>query len=149
MKSEHQRRVESFMRLAKQEIPAVPTVPTPEVARLRASLILEEALETIEALGCEVLAERTFMLSKKNVSIVNVKEPDLIEICDGVADLSVVSIGTLSALGIPDEALLKMVDENNLEKFGEGHSWNRDGKLIKPPNHPKPPIREYIDSLKG
>ncbi len=116
---------------------------------LRASLILEEALETITALGCEVLAERTFQVSKSNVSIVSVKEPDIVEVCDGIADLSVVSIGTLSALGIGDKKLLEIVDENNMEKFAEGHSWRADGKLIKPPNFkgPTDKIKEYIDSL--
>lgn len=149
MKSAHQKRVEAFMKLAKQDVPEKPTIPDTKLAMLRASLILEEALETITALGCEVLAERTFQVSKSNVSIVSVKEPDIVEVCDGIADLSVVSIGTLSALGIGDKKLLEIVDENNMEKFAEGHSWRADGKLIKPPNFkgPTDKIKEYIDSL--
>ena len=78
MKSEHQKRVESFMRLAKQDVPEKVTIPSDEVCRLRASLILEEALETISSLGCTVLAERTFEVSKNNVSVISTHEPDLI-----------------------------------------------------------------------
>lgn len=132
------------MRLAKQEIPQVPTLPKDDVLRLRASLILEEALETIDALGCQVLLDRHIDVNKKNVSIVSVKEANLEEICDGIADISVVSIGTLSACGVSDQGLLKMVDENNLAKFGEGHSFRADGKLIKSPLHKKPDITGYL-----
>ena len=147
MKSEHQKRVEQFMKLAHQTVPDKPTIPDSETCRLRAALVLEECLELVAALGCEILIEKTFPLNKSNHSIISVKEPDIIDVCDSVADVSVTNIGTLSSFGLPDEKLLEIVDENNLQKFGEGHSWNKFGKLIKPPNHPKPPIQEYIDSL--
>ncbi|RME85522.1 MAG: hypothetical protein D6785_04320, partial [Planctomycetota bacterium] len=54
MKSPHQKRVEEFMRLAGQEIPEVPTLPDEKTRLLRSKLILEEALETIHALGFAV-----------------------------------------------------------------------------------------------
>lgn len=146
-KTPHQKRVEQFMRLAKQEIPSKPTIPDDKTARLRAALIMEEALETVKALGCEVLVEGTFDLNKGNYGIVSVREPNLEEICDGVADLSVVSTGTLSACGVPDKKLLELVDQNNLDKFGEGHSWRSDGKLLKSPNHKKPDLKGFLESL--
>lgn len=146
-KTPHQKRVEEFMRLAKQAIPDKPTVPDDKTARLRASLIMEEALETVKALGCEVLVEGTFDLNKGNYGIVSVREPNLEEICDGCADLSVVNIGTLSACGVPDKKLLELVDKNNLDKFGDGHSWRADGKLVKPPNHQKPDIKGFLEGL--
>ncbi len=146
-KTPHQQRVEAFMRLAKQDVPDKPITPSSEVCVLRARLILEEALETIEALGCEVLAERTFSVTKQNVAVVSVKDPDIVEVCDGCADISVVTIGTLSAFGVPDNELLSLVDKNNLEKFGKGHSWRPDGKLVKPPDHQAPKIKEYIFTL--
>lgn len=148
MKTPHQKRVEQFMKLAKQNVPEKPTLPSDEVCRLRASLILEEALETIDALGCEVIAERTFQVSKANVAVVNVKQANLEEICDGCADISVVTVGTLSACGVDDKGLLELVDKNNLDKFGEGHSFRPDGKLIKPPDHKPPDIKAYLESLK-
>lgn len=148
MKSPHQKRVEKFMKLAKQEVPDSPTVPSDEVCRLRASLILEETLETIKSLGCEVLVEGTFTLDKDKLSIISVASPSMVEICDGCADLSVVTIGTLSAIGVEDQGLLELVDENNLEKFGEGHSFRPDGKLIKPPSHTPPDIAGYLGEFK-
>jgi predicted HAD superfamily Cof-like phosphohydrolase len=57
-KSYHQQQVESFMLRAGQEVPLVPTEPSPEVRILRAKLILEEALETIwKGLGVRVSLE--------------------------------------------------------------------------------------------
>jgi predicted HAD superfamily Cof-like phosphohydrolase len=100
------------MVLAGQDLPDRPTIPTKEVAALRARLILEEALETCAALGfpdVEVL-QGDFDLGPMH------DEPDLVMILDGCADLSVVTIGTLSALGVNDEPLLALVDENNLAK---------------------------------
>lgn len=149
MKTEHQERVEKFMQLAKQDVPTVPTIPSDEVLRLRANLILEEAMETIHALGCEILVEGTFHLDKGNAKIVSVREASLEDIADGCADVSVVTIGTLSACGIADKGLLELVDQNNLEKFGEGHKIREDGKLIKPPTHQPPKIKEYLESLKN
>jgi hypothetical protein len=59
----------------------------------------------------------------------------------------VVTIGTLSALGISDGALLKEVDLNNLDKFGDGHSLRDDGKLIKPLWHLPPAIGHILINL--
>lgn len=146
MKTDHQKRVEQFMFFAKQDVPEKPTIPDSKTALLRASLILEEALETIEALGCEVLYERTKNLKMSNLTIVSVKDPDLVEIADGCADISVVTIGTLSACGIPDLKLLELIDQNNLEKFGEGHSIRSDGKLLKSPNYQPPKIKEFLEN---
>ena len=73
------------------------------------------------------------------------RDPNLVEIADGCADLSVVTIGTLSACGIADEMLLGVVDANNLAKFGPGHSIREDGKLIKPKNHKPPDIAQLLE----
>jgi len=149
-KSEHQQRVEEFMRFAEQALPALPTLPDENVRRLRASLILEEALETIVALGfsprLNVLpgAPPFPVIELKAVAFVPDQEPDLEQIADGCADLSVVNVGTLSACGISDGSLLELVDGNNLDKFRLPGGWRRsDGKWMKPPGH-KPP---RIDSL--
>jgi len=151
MKTEHQLRVEEFMRLAGQQVPTRPLLASPEVRRLRAGLILEEALETIEALGFEVLMKPTDGEADSGPDALNhgelvvsekqVREPDLVEIVDGCADISVVTTGTLCALGVSDKMILAEVDANNLQKFGPG-SYRResDGKWIKPPGHKAPDI---------
>lgn len=101
MKTAHQQRVEEFMRKAEQEIPDAPCIPSEEVRLLRAKLILEEAVETVEALGFFVT------MTDDGVKPAGRCESNLEQIADGCAGLSVVTIGTLSACGIHDEALLK------------------------------------------
>lgn len=129
------------MLLAKQSVPSTLTMPSREVRFLRAKLILEEAIETVVALGftvdenCNVCDEDYFT-------------PDLVQIADGCADLSVVTTGTLSVCGIPDEPLLRLVDENNLIKFGPGGYLRNDGKWIKPPTHRPPDIEAFLQTLK-
>lgn len=142
MRSEHQRRVDDFMDEARQQLPERPTVPSEEVRLLRAKLILEEAMETLQALGVSITAvgdDATEMAPVK-FNFHASHKPDLIEIADGCADLSVVTIGTLSACGIDDKELFEAVDQNNLDKFGPGHSIREDGKLVKPPGHKPPDI---------
>ncbi len=139
------------MLLAKQECPTTPTLPSEDVRRLRAKLILEEALETVEALGFTGYAR--FTETGKGITPHEVflhphsKGPNLEEVIDGCCDVSVVTMGTLIACGIPDDLPLLMVDENNLAKFGPGHSIRADGKLIKPPGHAKPKWAKLIENL--
>ena len=126
------------MRKAGQELPVRPEVPHVDVRRLRATLILEEAHETIMALGFSpVDLSREFY------------HPDIVSIADGCADLSVVTIGTLSACGIPDRRLLETVDRWNNAKFGPGSTKNVLGKWIKPPDFqgPSEDIKRYIEEL--
>ena len=143
----HQKRVEEFMRLAKQTVPEEPTLPDRQVRLLRARLIMEEALETIHSLGFNVAFDDFEIADKADfndfIEFIENGEEDLEGVADGVCDISVVSIGTLSACGLKDKPLLEAVDANNLAKFGPGHSWNEYGKLIKPPDH-KPPDFEKL-----
>jgi len=155
MRSNHQQRIEETMALASQETPSTPTEPSLEVRKLRASLIIEEAIETIErGLGIEVVVsypdnnvgDRSEMpLSCMAHFEFNEDGPfNMIETADGCADLSVVNTGTLSACGIRDTLLLREVDENNLAKFGDGAILREDGKYQKPPGHKPPDIRKIL-----
>lgn len=130
-KSEHQKRVEELMHRAGQSVLETPMLPSEEVRYLRAKLIFEEALETIEALGFKIQM-KPFDL---DLEIVKGNDPNMTEIVDGCADIIVVTTGTLSAHGVADQAILKAVDENNLEKFGPGSYRREDGKWMKPPGH--------------
>jgi predicted HAD superfamily Cof-like phosphohydrolase len=130
MKTEHQKRVEELMRRADQALPIKPSFPVDQVLQLRANLILEEALETIDALGFDVLFVDGKLVAK------HTRPVDIVKVVDGCADVSVVTIGTLSAFGVSDQPILEAVDANNLDKFGPG-SYRResDGKWMKPPGH--------------
>lgn len=149
MKTKHYKRIEKFMQLAGQDTPKRPVEPSEEIRVLRAKLIIEEALETVKALGVDItLAKMSFLENEDDFEYGISEHPfDMIEVADGVADISVVSIGTLIACGITDEKLLKLVDKNNLAKFGEGHSFREDGKLIKPPGHKPPDIRKLLNKM--
>jgi hypothetical protein len=97
-KSRHQKCVERFMELAGQEVPFQPTIPDEKTRLLRSKLILEEALETIEALGFDVIAgyepehccdlQTSLYLTKENMEFEATRSgPDLIEIIDGCCDV--------------------------------------------------------------
>lgn len=159
-KSHHQQNVEAFMLRAKQEVPLIPTVPYPDVRVLRAKLILEEALETIAALGVNVSVctsddsgrrtpwtNITFDDTELHFEPLPRESCNLPEVVDGCCDLRVVTTGTLSACGVPDEYVQGLVDRNNLFKFAPGHSWRADGKLIKPPGHKAPGISRFLSLL--
>ncbi len=154
MRSEHQRRVDEFMRLAGQELPEAPCLPPPEIRKLRAKLILEEAFEIVSGLGLAMfvhVADHGIINIPEDVGVtIDTVEfcegppADLIEIIDGGCDLKVVTTGTFSACGVDDELVQRLVDENNLAKFGPGGYRREDGKWIKPPGHKPPDLAAAI-----
>ncbi|MCY3488020.1 MAG: nucleoside triphosphate pyrophosphohydrolase family protein [Bacteroidetes bacterium] len=116
MPTEHYQRVKTFMEKVGQETPTEVVVPDEHTRLLRARLILEEALETVHALGISVRVQG----QEANIDSCEFtpnKPVDLEGVADGCADISVVTIGTLIAFGIEDEELLREVDEANLRKF--------------------------------
>lgn len=149
----HQERVEQFMCEARQVVLNVPTMPDAKIRKLRASLILEEALKTIQALGMnpyvrDVINHGLIPIEPRD-EIVWTTDPQqisIVAVANGCADLSVVTIGTLSACGIFDKPILEIVDQNNLKKFGPGHSFHENGKLVKPKGH-TPPTADIIQEL--
>ena len=148
-KSKHQLLVEKFMQLAGQEIPESPRIPDEKTRRLRAKLIFEEAIETIQALGfCfEFKKDEEEDIVYLDIADKSTIEPDLERIIDGCCDIKVVTTGTLSACGVPDEIFQTEVDINNLMKFGEGSRINEYGKLVKPDNFQGPRIKDLLKVL--
>jgi len=145
MPTKHYQRVKTFMEKAGQTTPKSITTPDASTRLLRARLILEEALETVQALGItirlggdEVLIESCEFFPDKSI--------DLEGVADGCADISVVTVGTLIAFGIDDEELLREVDEANLRKFGPGSYAREDGKWMKPPDWIPPDIADILNT---
>lgn len=137
------------MQKAGQATPESPTIPDQETRLLRAKLILEEALETIEGLGVRVEAkaadtDQSLDLAESKLTFSVKGEPDLEAVVDGCADISVVTIDTLVAFGVDDEPVLEEVDRANLRKFGEGSYRREDGKWMKPPGWTPPDILGVI-----
>lgn len=158
LRSPHQLRIDKFMELAGQALPPEPTIPNAAIRTLRAKLILEEALETILGLGIDVTLHLAGFNFKDGLPVIMDhcqfnenqlgRKPDLIAIADGCADVSVVTIGTLSACGISDVALLHEVDRSNLAKFtGDAHR-REDGKWIKSSDWVPPDIQAILDSMR-
>lgn len=151
-KSKHQRRVEEFMEKADQEVPGVPTIPDENTRILRAKLILEEAMETIEALGVTLTAsiENSECVEFDHFKFNTNKNFNMVKVIDGCCDLSVVNTGTLSACGVEDKPVIKAVDKANLRKFGPGGHRRDDGKWIKPKDFvgPEKDIKKYLAKFK-
>ena len=153
-KSVSQQRVEKFMGLIgteSQNVPNSPIMPNASIRELRAKLILEECLETVRDLGFATMIQPSDLngrlyLTKDDIILVQTGNETLVGIADGCADIAVVTTGTLSACGLSDVSIQECVDMNNLEKFGPGHSFREDGKLIKPPGHKPPDLEGVIEA---
>lgn len=162
-KTEHQLRVEEMMRrTGKQVVPSQPCVPSFAVRLARAKLVLEEAFELTEALGLKPyvilghhpdpedltsLADGIWVsVYLKRLTFRPTERCSLPEIAKEAVDVSVVTIGTLSACGVSDRPLLKAVDDNNLAKFGPGGYLDENGKWQKPPGHQKPDIGRLLEA---
>jgi len=151
MKSDHYRNVEEFKRLAGHTLPDGPHQPTPEECVLYAKLLLEETLETIEALGVNVrvhgpawlpLAMNDLTLEPSKLQRFN-----LPGVVDGAVDTKYVATFILVSCGVPEVPFVEMVDANNLAKFGPGSWKDETGKVRKPPGHKPPPIAEKLAEL--
>jgi predicted HAD superfamily Cof-like phosphohydrolase len=143
------------MEQAGQETPSSPIVPDEETRLLRAKLILEEAIETIRALGLGVRlresdgGEGVVTVDPGALSFYIDGDVDLEGVVDGCADISVVTIGTLIAFGVDDEPILEEVDQANLRKFGPGSYAREDGKWMKPPDWRPPDILGVLERQEG
>lgn len=119
----------------RQKLPDVPYLPPDAQTRLlRARLILEEALETISALGCRIVGidGRRQVMNWLEVDLT--KEPSLLEVIDGCCDLIYVATGCLVAFGVPDLPHLAEVCAANDRKFPGGVAITdpETGKFLKP-----------------
>jgi predicted HAD superfamily Cof-like phosphohydrolase len=150
MPTAHYDRVREFMQRAGQQTPDQPTVPDPATRVLRAKLIVEEALETVAALGVELAVVRdegTRLVISRNtdLSFEAAGKVDLEGVVDGCADISVVTMGTLIAFGVDDDVVLQEVDQANLRKFAPGSYRREDGKWMKPPDWRPPDILGAVE----
>jgi hypothetical protein len=133
----------------RQAVLPKPGVPDEATRLLLAQLILEEAQETINALGFLVTPVKGSDVEGgglvPDLELINTHggyEPDLESIIDGCCDLNYVATGAMVACGVPDLPHLYAVCRANNQKFPGGVATiNPDtGKYLKPegwrpPNH--------------
>lgn len=116
-----------------------PQVPSNERVRLRASLIVEETLEFLEACfddGDE--ARRALNNARDSLYEVMAAKPrvDLVAAADALADIIYVVEGTNLEFGIDGKEVFEEVHRSNMAKAGG--PVREDGKRLKPPGW-KPP----------
>lgn len=171
--NKEQQSVKSWMTKAGQGCPESPQIPSLEIRKLRARLILEEAFELInKGLGLEVQTCPDEYIDSRDIYFEGSaeNEPDLIELADGIADLQVVNLGTAVACGIDIEPAFEEVMRSNNSKWwtamqvdsdamrpgylwrqiGE-NSWvvtDKTGKIMKPPTFTHPNIKPILEGQK-
>lgn len=157
--------VKEFMQKFGQDTPSVPCVPSLAVRKLRAALILEEAFETCEAMGLQIIFDLHILLDS-----VVVKTPNVVEVLDGLCDLDYVGrCGTAIAFGIPEDILKVAQDEVHrsnmsklwteqdianarekypdaiVESYGGGlYRLKVDGKTIKSPTYSPANLEQFL-----
>jgi predicted HAD superfamily Cof-like phosphohydrolase len=120
------------------------TIPDEDTRILRARLLLEECLETINAMGIRVdaIVQTSNMPIASNVGEISTKlcmfhaipnvPVNIVDVIDGCVDLNFVSTGTLAAFGVPDTHHTEVVNFANLDKFKNGAIVDVNGKFQKP-----------------
>ena len=134
-RSGHLDSVREFMLKAGQktrDVPASGLFEIPESERVRAaSIVFEEAMELIRALGCNTFDGDGFSVFAQ-IEIDPANGPDMIQAVDGVFDVQYAASCVLAMMGVSDVRLRRLIDENNLSKFDGSESVSKLGKLVKP-----------------
>lgn len=133
--------VKDFHRAMHQPIHGELTTPSDERVRLRANLILEECMETVD--GMFEPAQRHTPWDEVEFRKVNV---DYVKLADGLADLIYVCVGAANEFGIDLAAVWDEVHKSNMAKIGPNGEVKRrvDGKVIKPDGWTPPDIKKAL-----
>lgn len=136
MSSKWQRDVQAFHEATGLPVGDLTAAPVWQDRRLRAELILEEAMETIEALGFNVTAEVWESVND---------EPDWVGFIDGLCDLIYVACGAAVTMGIDLDPFWDEVQRANMGKAGG--PVRADGKVLKPEGWRGPDIEGTLDRV--
>lgn len=115
---------------------------------LRAKLIMEEAVETVAAMGFDVTADiwpndNTYLPAEQVAHFEkSFVEPDFVEAIDGLCDLLYVVYGAAVAWGIDLGPFFEAVHKANMAKDGGGN--RADGKILKPEGWRPPDIEGIL-----
>jgi predicted HAD superfamily Cof-like phosphohydrolase len=114
-----------FMTAFGQEVLTEPTLPSPELAKLRLELIREE----VEELN------------------VGIEGMDIVEIADALTDILYVVYGAGHAFGIDLDECYAEVHRSNMSKLGEDGKpiYREDGKVLKGPNYFHPNLKDILE----
>ena len=117
--------VSEFMNAFGQEVKTKTEMPDKETQVLRYALIAEELNEFVDAM----------------------KQEDLVEVADALADLLYVVYGAGHAFGIDLDKCFAEVQRSNMSKLGEDGKpmYRDDGKVMKGPNFSEPQLEECLN----
>lgn len=111
----------------------------PQLSRtdLRASLLMEETVETIKAMtGKDII---WYYADGED------DEPDFVETIDGLCDVLVVTYGAAVEFGVDLEPFFAEVHRSNMAK--QGGPTREDGKKLKPPGWTPPDIAGILGRM--
>lgn len=115
-------------------VPEQPTVPSPDLLKLRRTFLREET--------SELEAEFTALLTRLQASE-PVPPGDLAPLAHELTDLLYVTYGALTTLGIDADAVFAEVHRANMAKLGGPR--REDGKLLKPGGWQPADVRGVIE----
>jgi predicted HAD superfamily Cof-like phosphohydrolase len=117
--------VKIFMKTFGQKVITKPEFPDKRTMNLRFDLIKEELNELEQAM----------------------KEKDLKEVADALADILYVTYGAGCAYGIDLDKCFKEVQRSNMSKLGEDGKpiFNEKGKVMKGPNYIEPNLKQFVE----
>lgn len=80
--------------------------------------------------------------------LIAIKDGDIVEIADGIADSIYVLVYTAHCYGIPLERVWDEVQRTNMAKFPDGVVLRRegDGKIMKPEGWEPPDIKDILEA---
>jgi predicted HAD superfamily Cof-like phosphohydrolase len=137
--------VGDLMVVAGQEMNYQPTIPSEQTLKLRAALVLEEALELCEACGFDVLTPEGSAVTPKGVRLYKMTAPDLVEIADALTDTLVVTYGGFRAFGIEVRPCWDEVHRSNSSKIVDGKMIkDANGKFLKPDTYSPPNLSRVL-----
>ncbi len=125
---------------------------SPQLAdlELRAKLIMEEAVETVAAMGFSVFATmeqngKPGIAQHQRIASFHKSfdEPDFAEVIDGLADVLYVVYGAAVTFGIDLGPFFEEVHRSNMAK--DGGATRADGKILKPEGWRPPAIAKILD----
>lgn len=122
-----------------------PGVPPYDRIKLRAKLIIEEALECVGALlGHDESTTRAFVLANCQAIDMEIEpKPDLKKVAKELADLEYVVAGTNLEFGLPADEIFQAVHVNNMTKVSG--PVRDDGKRLKPEGYTPVDIGIILD----
>ena len=116
--------VKKFMQIFSQEVKNKAEFPNEKIVQLRSDLIKEELDELNQA----------------------IKDKDIKEVADALADILYVTYGTGHAFGIDLDKCFEEVQQSNMSKLGTDGKpiYNDSGKVMKGPNYFKPDLSKFL-----